>query len=163
MTFMRFIMKIKSINLIIFLCLSCCAVVTAQQKTSKQATDKSDKSSIQPKGQDNQTSTNKAVSQPRRSFAEMVNMPVVYKLPGMEKVTVKKDLNYKGDKGNELLKMDVYPPPGLAKGEKRPAVIFIHGGAGAEFKPKDWGIYVSWGKLIAASGLVGVTFTHRLR
>jgi acetyl esterase/lipase len=155
-------MKIKSINLIIFLCLSCCAVVTAQQKTSNQTTDKSDKSSIQPKRQENQTSTNKAVSQPRRSFAEMVNMPVVYKLPGMEKVTVKKDLNYKGDKGNELLKMDVYPPPGLAKGEKRPAVIFIHGGAGAEFKPKDWGIYVSWGKLIAASGLVGVTFTHRL-
>lgn len=58
--------------------------------------------------------------------------------------------------------MDVYLPPDLAKAEKRPAVIFIHGGVKTEYTPKDWGIYTSWGRLIAASGLVGVTFTHRL-
>jgi acetyl esterase/lipase len=63
---------------------------------------------------------------------------------------------------NPNLLMDVYTPPGLAKGERRPAVLFIHGGAGAESRPKDWGIYISWGRLVAASGVVGVTFTHRL-
>lgn len=98
----------------------------------------------------------------RPSMAEIVNMPVVYSVPGMDRVKVRKDLNYKGSDENPLLKMDVYTPPGLAAGERRPAVVFIHGGAGAEFRPKDWGIYVSWGKLVAASGMVGVTFTHRL-
>jgi acetyl esterase/lipase len=99
---------------------------------------------------------------PRKSMAEIVNMPVVYKIAGTERVTVKKDLNYKTGGSNPSLKMDVYLPPDLAKNEKRPAVIFIHGGAGAEFNPKNWGIYTSWGRLIAASGMVGVTFTHRL-
>jgi acetyl esterase/lipase len=98
----------------------------------------------------------------RKSFEEMVMMPVVYKLPGMDRVAVKKDLNYKPAETNPPLKMDVYSPPEAARGEKRPAVIFIHGGAGAETNPKNWGVYITWGKLVAASGLVGVTFTHRL-
>jgi acetyl esterase/lipase len=95
-------------------------------------------------------------------MAEIVNMPVVYKVPGMERVKVRQDLNYKGSDANPLLKMDVYTPPGLAANERRPVVLFIHGGTGAENRPKDLGIYVSWGRLVAASGMVGVTFTHRL-
>jgi len=98
----------------------------------------------------------------RKSMAEIVNMPVVYKIPGTERVAVKKDLNYKSGETNPPLKMDVYLPPDLKRNEKRPAVIFIHGGAGAETNPKNWGIYISWGRLVAASGMVGVTFTHRL-
>lgn len=43
-----------------------------------------------------------------------------------------------------------------------PVVFFIHGGAGSQFKAKNWGIYKSWGRLTAASGMVAVTFTHRL-
>src|SRR5437870_6062251 len=39
----------------------------------------------------------------------------------------------------------VYIPPTPANGERRPAVVFIHGGAGAFLKPKVWGIYKSWG------------------
>jgi acetyl esterase/lipase len=99
---------------------------------------------------------------PRKSMAEIVNTPVVYKIAGTERAKVKKDLNYKTVETNPPLKMDVYSPPDLAKNEKRPAVIFIHGGAGAEYNPKNWGVYVSWGKLAAATGFVGVTFTHRL-
>jgi acetyl esterase/lipase len=98
---------------------------------------------------------------PQRSMREIVNMPVVYRVPGMDKVIVKSNLKYTTANDPNLL-MDVYLPPGLAKGERRPAVVFIHGGAGAQFKPKDWGIYKSWGRLIAASGMVAVTFTHRL-
>lgn len=92
---------------------------------------------------------------------EIVMMPVVYRVPGMDKVIVKSDLKYTTANDPNLL-MDVYIPPGLAKGERRPAVVFIHGGAGAFLKPKDWGIYKSWGRLVAASGMIGVTFTHRL-
>ncbi|HYE74974.1 MAG TPA: alpha/beta hydrolase [Blastocatellia bacterium] len=97
----------------------------------------------------------------RKTFEEIVAMPVVYRVPGMDKVKIEKNLKYTSVNNPHLL-MDVYTPPNLAKGERRPAVLFIHGGAGAESRPKDWGIYISWGKLIAASGLVGVTFTHRL-
>lgn len=92
---------------------------------------------------------------------ELVMTPVVYRVPGMDKVIVKSDFKYTTANDPNLL-MDVYVPPGLAKGERRPAVIFIHGGAGAFLKPKDWGVYKSWGRLIAASGMIGVTFTHRL-
>jgi acetyl esterase/lipase len=98
---------------------------------------------------------------PQRSMREIVMMPVVYRVAGMDKVRVKSDLKYT-DANNPNLLMDIYSPPDLATGEKRPAVIFIHGGAGAENTPKDWGIYTSWGRLVGASGLIGVSFTHRL-
>jgi acetyl esterase/lipase len=58
--------------------------------------------------------------------------------------------------------MDIYISPDLAESAKRPVVIFLHGGAKTDYTPKDWGIYTTWGRLIAASGFVGVTFTHRL-
>jgi len=98
---------------------------------------------------------------PRRSMRELVMMPVVYRVPGMDEVLVKTDLKYT-DASDPNLLMDVYTPRGLAKSERRPAVLFIHGGAGSAFKPKDWGVYKSWGRLIAASRMIGVTFTHRL-
>jgi len=96
-----------------------------------------------------------------REMARKVMMPVVYKVPGMDKVRVVQNLKYtRTDDPNVL--MDVYLPPDAAQAEKRPAVIFIHGGVKTEYTPKDWGIYTTWGRLIAASGFVGVTFTHRL-
>jgi len=98
---------------------------------------------------------------PQRSIREIVMMPVVYRVAGMDKVKVKSDLKYT-DVNNPNLLMDVYSLPNLAKGEKRPAVIFIHGSAGAEATPKNWGFYTSWGRLVGASGLIGVSFTHRL-
>jgi acetyl esterase/lipase len=80
----------------------------------------------------------------------------------MDKVKVVQNLKYtKTDDPNVLL--DLYLPSKTASGEKHPVVIFIHGGAKTEYMPKDWGIYTNWGRLVAASGLVGVTFTHRLR
>lgn len=96
-----------------------------------------------------------------RQTARKVMMPVVYKVPGMDRVRVVQNLKYT-DSDNPNILMDVYLPPDLAKAEKRPAVIFIHGGVKTEYTPKDWGIYTSWGRLVAASGFVGVTFTHRL-
>src|SRR5215831_15948662 len=96
-----------------------------------------------------------------REMARKVMMPVVYKVPGMDKVKVVQNLKYtKTDDPNVL--MDVYLPPDVARDEKRPAVIFIHGGAKTEYTPKDWGIFTTWGRLVAASGFVGVTFTHSL-
>ena len=96
-----------------------------------------------------------------RAMAKKVMMPVVLKVPGMDRVKVVENLKYtKSDDPNVL--MDIYVPSDLSENEKRPAVIFLHGGAKTDYTPKDWGVYTSWGRLIAASGFVGVTFTHRL-
>ena len=94
---------------------------------------------------------------------EVAAKRVVYGVPGMTRVRVRKDLTYKRADGAEL-KMDVYSPPGARGGARRPAVLFIHGGripVNLRTTPKDWGAYVSFGRLVAASGLVGVTFNHR--
>lgn len=98
---------------------------------------------------------------PQRSMREIVMMPVVYRVPGMDKVNVKANLKYTNVNDPNLL-MDVYTPLGIEKNQKLPAVIFLHGGAGSENTAKDWGIYTSWGRLVAASGMAAVTFSHRL-
>lgn len=93
-------------------------------------------------------------------FANAVMPPVVVTLPGMESVRYTRNLEYTDvDDPNVLL--DVYQPAARAA-ERRPVVLFIHGGTDTRAQPKDWGLYQSWGRLAAASGLVGVTFTHRL-
>ncbi|HLA11139.1 MAG TPA: alpha/beta hydrolase [Pyrinomonadaceae bacterium] len=92
---------------------------------------------------------------------ELVTLPVVYRLPGMEKAIVKSDLKYTQFNDPHLL-MDVYIPPRLGKDERRPAVLFIHGSVPAGSPAKNMGVFKSWGRLVAASGMVGVTFTHRL-
>jgi acetyl esterase/lipase len=86
---------------------------------------------------------------------------IVYSVPGMTRVNVVKDRVYKRVGGAELT-MDVYSPAG--RGARRPAVIFIHGGRippNLRTTPKEWGAYVSFGQLVAASGFVGVAFNHR--
>jgi acetyl esterase/lipase len=95
-----------------------------------------------------------------KSLAERANPPVVYRLPGMDKVRVVSNLKYT-EVDNPHLLMDVYIPPDLEPRERRPVVLFIHGGAGPENKAKDWGIFQSWGRLLAAAGLVAAAFTHR--
>lgn len=87
---------------------------------------------------------------------------VVYRVPGMDQVVARCDLPYKPEHAAELL-MDVYQPPGLAVNERRPAVVFVHGEVRPETVPhvKNWASYRDWGRLVAASGLVGVTFNHR--
>ena len=103
---------------------------------------------------------NKPAKEP--TLEEYKAMRVVYSVPGMERVKVQKNLVYK--KAGELeLQMDVYAPPDLKRGERRPAVIFVSGDAPWELLKdlKDWGVYTSYGQLAAANGFVGVTFNHR--
>lgn len=116
--------------------------------------------SIDPKNADHSTQDS---PKPRREKtpAERVMPPVVYQLHGMDAVTVHANLKY-SDVDNPFLLMDVYTPSSLAKGALRPIVLLVHGGAGAQYKPKDWGVFQSWGRLISAAGMVAVMFTHRL-
>jgi len=97
-----------------------------------------------------------------KAFLDQVNRPLVYSIPGMDQVKVKSDIAYKKDATADFLKMDLYTPPD-GKGAL-PVVILIHGGVESDdpLKPKDWGFYKSWGRLIAASGMAAVTFNHRV-
>lgn len=87
--------------------------------------------------------------------------PVVMTLPGMDRAQVTRDIRYAPDAAPHIA-MDVYRPAGLKAGETRPAVIFIHGGGPPGAPMKEMGVYTSYGRLIAAQGLVAVTFTHQL-
>lgn len=93
---------------------------------------------------------------------DLLEQRVVYSLPGMKKARVQKDITYKTVEDMEL-KMDVYHPADHAKSAPLPAVILIHGDGPQEYLKdiKDSGQYVSWGQLIAASGLIAVVANHR--
>jgi acetyl esterase/lipase len=96
-------------------------------------------------------------------IADIASKRIVYAVSGMEQIEVRRNAAYKSTDEAEL-QADIYIPPGLAEGERRPAVFFIHGGylpPNLLTQPKDWGVFVSYGQLAAVSGLVGVTFNHR--
>lgn len=92
------------------------------------------------------------------SLAEMVRMRVVWQVPGMDEVNVRCDIVYKMD-GDQPLHMDLYQPAVVEV--PRAAVILIHGGPVPRLGAKNMGVFVSYGELLAASGLAGVTFNHR--
>jgi acetyl esterase/lipase len=94
--------------------------------------------------------------------ADILSRRIVLEVEGMDRVVVRRNQPYRVV--DELrLPMDVYVPAGLPKDARRPAVIFIHGGpVSPEMSPTEWGVYRSYGELVAASGLVGITFKHRL-
>lgn len=99
--------------------------------------------------------------QQQKTLADYVMPPVVYSVPRMNEVKIKKDLAYRSME-TQTLKLDVYEPLDVKSGERRPVVFFVHGTADLSSNPKDWGIFQSWGKLVAASGMTGVVFNHRI-
>jgi hypothetical protein len=93
---------------------------------------------------------------------EIVKKQIVYQVPGMDAVAVRRDIEYQPG-----LALDLYSPPGLEAGERRPAVVFVTGYPDPGFvarlgsRLKDMGQYTSWGRLLAASGLIAVTYSNR--
>jgi acetyl esterase/lipase len=82
---------------------------------------------------------------------------VVLDSPAAKNVNVGKDVIYFKD-DRSTLGVDIYSPAGKRAGEKRPAVIFLNAiGDRAGDKVKNWGIYSSWPRLIAANGMVGIS------
>ena len=90
---------------------------------------------------------------------------VVYTMPGMEAVPVRRDEPYRVTDAGPLT-MDLYYPPDSKAGARTPAVIFVTGFSdlGAEqmlgSRFKDMGSFVSWAQLVASSGLVGITYAN---
>jgi tetratricopeptide (TPR) repeat protein len=83
---------------------------------------------------------------------DVTTYAVVVAVPGMEKVRPVRGVTYaEGVSG--ALKMDLYHPDGPAS--QRPAVVFVNGVGGPL---NAWRIYETWARLVAAHGLVGVTY-----
>jgi dipeptidyl aminopeptidase/acylaminoacyl peptidase len=83
---------------------------------------------------------------------------VVYTLPEMDQVTLA-NIEYK-----DGLTMDVYYPPDFDFAQNLPVVIFVNGFVDGEIKQmigcklKDAGIQISWAQLVAASGMIAITY-----
>jgi acetyl esterase/lipase len=94
-----------------------------------------------------------------REFLARVDPPVVLRVSGAERVRVLRDQPY-GPLASQ--RCDVYLPLSTAKGGA-PIVVLLHGGMGPEFpvRPKEWGLYKSWGRALAASGFVTIVANHR--
>ena len=97
---------------------------------------------------------------------EITFKKTVYESPGMDAIKLRPDVPY-GESGPAPLSMDLYFPMGAQVGGRLPVVIFVAGfpdpgfEAFAGCKLKETAGYTSWGKLAAASGIVGITYTNR--
>lgn len=100
--------------------------------------------------------TGDAQSQP--SFEELTRRPAVYQLRGMPVARVREGLPYKRVAGTAL-SFDLYTSPAARR--PRPAVILVHGSAPA-IGARRWGVFRSYGQFLAAAGMVGIAFDHRL-
>src|SRR6185312_2343034 len=96
-------------------------------------------------------------SAPKRSPLDATSWGVVYDVPATKQVKVSSDVPYLSDTRGTLA-VDIYSPPDLKPGEKRPAVVFMNAiGDGPNNKVKNWEIYRSWPRLVAAHGLIGIS------
>src|SRR5437667_11359266 len=95
---------------------------------------------------------------PPEDMAARVSRPVALRVPGMDAVRVQRDLVYDPGTG---LRLDAYAPPHSGR---YPIVVLLHGGVPDDVpvRPKDWGLYRSWGKLLAASGFATVIPNQRI-
>jgi len=91
---------------------------------------------------------------------------VVYTMSTANAVKIRRDQAYRPTEAGALA-MDVYYPGDASDGASTPAVVFVTGfsdvGAARMFgcSMKDMGSYISWAQLVAASGMVAVTYTNR--
>jgi hypothetical protein len=87
---------------------------------------------------------------------------LAYTTPGMERVTVR-ETSYRSA-GPSALALDIHAPPGARPEGRLPVVVFALGYADDAAQAlvggrlKDFAPYVSWARLVAARGAIGVTY-----
>jgi acetyl esterase/lipase len=89
---------------------------------------------------------------------------VVLRLPAMDAVSVRRDVECRTAAGESVL-LDLYYPPHQESRAGLPVLVFVMGYPDAGMKAimgcsaKEVGQYTSWARLAAASGMVGVTYS----
>ena len=90
----------------------------------------------------------------------------VYRIAGMERALVRKDVVYRTTDAGPLT-LDLYSPADAADGARLPAVVLVAGYNDVGYEKmlgcrfKEMAMSVSWGQLIAASGMVAIAYTNR--
>lgn len=102
--------------------------------------------------------TLRPVAERWRTVSKGLEAPVVLELPGMDRV---RTASVEFESGRS---MDLYYPADFDFTRPAPAVVFVMGYSSAFTKQwfgaelKDLGQYVSWGQLVAASGMIGIAY-----
>jgi hypothetical protein len=96
----------------------------------------------------------------------LLKQGIVYRIPGMDAVKIRMDIEYRlSAEGPQTL--DIYYPPNHASGARTPAVVFVTGYSDLGFKAvfgcpqKEMGSTTSWARLTAASGMAAIAYTNR--
>jgi hypothetical protein len=93
-------------------------------------------------------------------FRELALKKVIYRLPDMERASVRRDEAYRmTDEG--ALVMDIYSPRDIKNGECVPVVVIALGFPDPKGFYRQMGWAVSWAQLIAASGRAAVIYGTR--
>lgn len=86
---------------------------------------------------------------------------------GMDSVDVRADVAF-ADEDQDGPRMDVYLPAEREPGDRRPVLLFVHGGPLTPgtlpepmLRPKDWQFYRDYGRMAAAAGWIGLVPNHR--
>ena len=91
---------------------------------------------------------------------------LVYDMPGTRDVVLRRDVEFRAADGG-VLAMDLYSPPDSRSDARTPAVVIVAGFPDVGFQArlgcrfKDMESSVSWARLLAASGMVAITYTNR--
>ncbi len=95
---------------------------------------------------------------------EITLKKVLYEIPGMDRAAVRRDIEFRTTEAGPLT-MDAYRPPDAAADAPLPAVVFLFGFSDVGGRKrlgcaaKEMESYISWAKLMTASGLVAITHT----
>jgi hypothetical protein len=93
----------------------------------------------------------------RAKLAEIARKQIVYRLPGMDDVPVRRDIVYKTGANGALL-MDVYYPPGATPGTLVPVVVIVLGYSDPQSDIRMFGPITSYARLIAMSGMAAAIY-----
>jgi hypothetical protein len=104
------------------------------------------------------------LSEQKVAYTVPANTASAHANSATENIEVRKDLVYCADKDTPLT-MDIYYPPG-SEGKVQAAVVLVTGFPDPGYKAlfgtqlKEAEQYQSWGELIAASGMVAITYSN---
>ena len=88
---------------------------------------------------------------------EIAKKKVIYQLPAMDAVVVRRDLTYPSTSGAEL-PMDVYYPPPQSPIRRPPTILLPMAYPDPTARVRAYGPVTSWARLIAASGMAAIVY-----
>jgi dienelactone hydrolase len=88
----------------------------------------------------------------RAKLAGVARKQIVYRIPGMDDVPIRRDIVYQTTAGGPLL-MDIYYPPGVTPETRVPLVVIVLGYPDPQSDGRKFGPLTSWAKLMAMSGM----------